>query len=110
MRKADGAGVGFHPFEQMRALLDEGIEKAQIAQDDLQIALHEDFTMPQSQCGEKLAWGAAADGGVVLEFHAALNDFRIAGREPSESQPREAVPHAPRAAADGVAMDLNSTS
>src|SRR6266850_1148181 len=34
--------------------------------------------MPQGQCGEKLAWGAAADGGVVLEFQAALNDFWIA--------------------------------
>ena len=29
----------------MRALLDESIEETQIAQDDLQIALNEDFTM-----------------------------------------------------------------
>src|SRR5882762_1350436 len=35
MRKADRAGVGFHPVEQMLALLHEGIEKAQVAQDDL---------------------------------------------------------------------------
>src|SRR5882724_1328840 len=53
MREADGAGVRFRPFEPMRALLDESIEKAQIAQGDLQIALHEDFTMTESQRGEK---------------------------------------------------------
>jgi hypothetical protein len=38
--KADGAGVRSHPFKQMPALQEKNVEKAQIAQDDLQIALH----------------------------------------------------------------------
>ena len=42
--------------------------------------------MAESQGGEKLARGAAADGGVVLEFQAAPDDFRIAAGEPSETQ------------------------
>ena len=87
MRKADRAGVGSHPIEPMRALLNEGIEKAQIAQDDLQITLHENLTMAQGQRGKKFARGAAADGGVVLEFQAAPNDFWIAAGEPSEGNP-----------------------
>src|SRR5882724_11812384 len=101
-RETDGAGVGFHPLEPMRALLDKGIEKAQIAQDDLQIALHKDFTMAESQGGEKLARDAAADGGVVLEFQAAPDDFRIAAGEPSETQSGEAVRLAHGAEADAM--------
>ena len=91
VHEANGASVWFYPFEQMRALLDEGIEKTQIAQDDLQIALNENFTMAQSQCGEKFARGAAADGGVVLEFQTAPDDFWIAAGKPSEAQSRKAV-------------------
>jgi len=102
VRKADGAAVGFHPFEPTRAVLHEGIEKAQIAQDDLQITLHENVTMAQSQSGEKFARGAAADGGVVLEFQAAPNDFWIAASEPSETQSGEAVCLAHGAEADAM--------
>jgi len=91
VREAYRASVRFHPVEPMRALLDEGIEKTQIAQDDLQVALHENFTMAQSQCGEKFARGAAADGGVVLEFQTAPDNFWIAADEPSETQSRKAV-------------------
>ncbi len=58
--------------------------------------------MAESQGGEKLAWGAAADGGVVLEFQAALDDFWIAAGKPSKTQPGKAVRLAHGAQADSV--------
>src|SRR6266852_3326713 len=102
VHEADGTSIGPYPFEQMRALLEESVEKTQIAHHDFQIALHEAFTMAQGEGGEKLARGAVADRGVVLEFQAALNDLWIAAGKPSKTQPRKAVSLAHGAQADGV--------
>ena len=41
-------------------------EQRKIVTDNLQVAVDELLAMAESQGGKKFAWGAGADGGVVL--------------------------------------------
>ena len=84
VREADGTGVGLDPLEEARMPPKERVEKGQVAKDDIAIALDQGFTMAQSHGGEKLAGGAAANRGVVLEFEAAMKNFRVFGSKPTE--------------------------
>src|SRR5579864_7502090 len=43
--KTDRAGVGLDPFEEIRTLAEEGIQKGQVAQDEFAISLDQDFAM-----------------------------------------------------------------
>jgi hypothetical protein len=91
MDKTDGAGVRRVPREQIRVASEEGRELAEIAVNDLEVAVDEFLAVPEGEGGEKFTGGAGADGGVVLEGNDFLKDRRIATSQPSKAQSGKAV-------------------
>src|SRR5690349_17102304 len=62
--------------------------------------------MTQGQRGEEFTRSAAADRGVVLEFEAALQNFRIPASQPTKPQARQTVSFAHGTEADRAFVDL----
>ena len=62
--------------------------------------------MTEGKVGEEFAGGTTADGGVVLQVGALLEDLFVAGSEPSEAQAGEAVGFAHGAEANGALVKI----
>ncbi len=60
--KADGAGVGRSPFEDVRMSGEESGELAEVAKDDLKIPVDKFLAMTEGESGEEFAGSAGADG------------------------------------------------
>ena len=104
--EANGAGVGRSPGKELFVAGKEFGEEMEIAENELAVAVDDDVAVTKGEVGEELAGSAAADGGVVLEIGARLENFGIAGSEPAEAQAGKAIGFADGAETDSAVIEI----
>src|SRR5262249_27726049 len=90
-READRAGGRAYPVEGSGVPREEAVQQRQVALDDGEVAVEEDLAVAQRQGGQKLARRARADGCVVLHRGDGLAYPAVAGGDPPDPQPGQAV-------------------
>ena len=81
--EADGAGVGRCPSEEGGVAREERRELAEIAKNNLEIAIDEFLAVAKGKGGKEFAGGAGTDRSVVLEGDDFLEEGGITAGEPA---------------------------
>ena len=79
------------PREGLGVPLEEAIEEREVAPHDREVAVEDNLAVPQRQRGQELARRARADGRVVLQHGDGVPQRAVAGGDPADPQPRQAV-------------------
>lgn len=106
--KAYGAGVGWSPREEITVAREERRELAQVAENDLEVAIDEFLAMAEGKSGEEFTGSAGADGGVVLEGDDFLEDCGVTAGQPAEAQAGKSVGFADGAEAERAVVEVAS--
>src|SRR5215831_19613907 len=89
--KADRAGRRAYPREGAGVPREEAVEEGQVAPHDREVAVEEDVAVAQRERGQEFARRARADGRVVLQRGDRVTQGTVAGGDPADPQPRQAV-------------------